>query len=143
MQQAEWIGFEEAYRQYENPQPKVAVTTVRRQREDSGISVKERKSILVFVIICLMIGVLVIVSAVCSATLKYQINELTIANEEIEDNIAAVDIKLQTANSLTSLERKAKKELGMVYPVSNQIVYVDDISIPKDLASIVSEKANN
>ncbi len=144
MQQAERFDFQENYarpgelRRGADPQPVKAPARV-----SGGISLKERKFLLLLAAVALLVGVLVIVSAAFTTTLNYQINELTVANEELEDDVAAVEIKIQTANSLTSLESRAKKELGMTYPVSSQIVYIDDITAPGDLASIVSEEANN
>ena len=147
MQEAQWFDFEESYRQFQQQQQqpvREARPVERRNKEsETGLTLREKKVLLVFAIAACIVGILIVVSAAFTTTLKYQINELIVANEELEDDIAATEIKIQTANSLTSLEHKATKELGMKYPSSNQIVYIDDISAPKDLASIVSEAANN
>ena len=145
MQEAQWFDFEESYRQFQKQQQPVRKEkpVERRKETEEGLSLREKRTLLLFAVAACIVGILFVVSAAFTTTLKYQINELIVANEELEDDIAATEIKIQTANSLTSLEHRATKELGMKYPSSSQIVYIDDISAPKDLASIVSEAANN
>ncbi len=145
MQEARWFDYDESYRQFKEAQPVYGSRPVEqpRKKAEPGLSIQDKKLLLLFAVAACLVGILIVVSAAFTTTLKYQINELKVANEELEDDIAATEIKVQTANSLTSLEKRATKELGMKYPTSEQIVYIDDITAPSDLASIVSEAANN
>lgn len=147
MQEAKWFDFEEAYRQHglmpdqqDAPVRKPVKKTV---KKTSSFTARDKKIALTLVAIVAIFGIISILSAAFTATLKFQVNSLISANETLENEIADMDIKLQTANSITNLEKKAKNKLGMKYPSSSQIVYIDDIETPGDIASVVSEAANN
>lgn len=147
MQEAQWYDFEEAYRQHgrvpEQERSGAASEQLRHSRNKTSFTARDKKIALMLVVVIGIAGILSIVSAAFSATLKYQVNTLVRENQMLENEIADTDIKLQTANSITNLEKKAKKKLGMKYPSSSQIVYVNDIETPGDLASVVSDQADN
>lgn len=147
MQEAQWYDFEEAYRQHgrvpERKRSGAASEQLRHSRNKTSFTARDKKIALMLVVVIGIAGILSIVSAAFSATLKYQVNTLVRENQMLENEIADTDIKLQTANSITNLEKKAKKKLGMKYPSSSQIVYVNDIETPGDLASVVSDQAEN
>ncbi|MCI5885988.1 MAG: cell division protein FtsL [Clostridiales bacterium] len=147
MQEAQWYDFEEAYRQHGHApgqsSKSAASSELRHSRSKTSFTARDKKIALMLVVVIGLAGILSIVSAAFSATLKYQVNTLVRENQMLENEIADTDIKLQTANSITNLEKKAKKKLGMKYPSSSQIVYVNDIETPGDLASVVSDQADN
>lgn len=147
MQEAQWFDFEAAYREHglapeQQPKPAAEIHT-RPVKQRSSFTARDKKTALLLVVVIGIAGILSIISAAFSATLKYEINNLTYENQVLENEIADTDIRLQTANSITNLEKKAKKKLGMKYPSSSQIVYVNEIETPGDLASVVSDQTNN
>ncbi len=143
MQAANWYQYEESYRKYgfdmKPEQPNIPKT----KPAAGGMAVKDKKRLLALTVILGIMGIAIIISAAFAATLQYQINKLVMENNEISKEIEEMDIKIQTANSVTSLEKKASDELGMKYPSSSQIVYISDITTPKDFAATVKEEAYN
>ncbi len=144
MQAANWYQYEESYRKYgfdmkpeqlNRPKPKPAAGT--------GIAAKDKKRLLALTVILGAMCIAIIISVAFAATLQYQINRITLENTEISREIEDINIKLQTANSVTVLEKKASGKLGMKYPSASQIVYVSDITAPKDFAATVKEEAYN
>lgn len=147
MQEAKWYDFEEAYRQHGlTPEEKQEIALSQKKKpvqKKSIFSARDKKVILMLVAVIGLAAILSIVSAAYTATLKYQINTLMQENVTLENEIVDTDIKLQTSNSIINLEKRAKKMLGMKYPSSDQIVYVNDIKTPGDLTSVVGEMTNN
>ncbi len=144
MQAANWYQYEESYRKYgfdmkpeqiNKPKPEPAAGI--------GIAAKDKKRLLALTVILGAMCIAIIISVAFAATLQYQINRITQENTEISREIEDINIKLQTANSVTVLEKKASGKLGMKYPSASQIVYVSDITAPKDFAATVKEEAYN
>lgn len=95
----------------------------------------------------LMIGIILISAVVVSAytaNLKYQNNELIAANEELQNDIDMLNVKIQTAVNLENIERVAKTKLGMTYPDSSQYVYISEKDVPsEDFAATLKDKVYN
>ncbi len=143
MQAANWYQYEESYRKYGFDMKPEQSNIPKTKPAAGGMAVKDKKRLLALTVILGIMGIAIIISAAFAATLQYQINKLVMENNEISKEIEEMDIKIQTANSVTSLEKKASDELGMKYPSSSQIVYISDIAAPKDFAATVKEEAYN
>lgn len=143
MQAAQWYQYEESYRKYGFDMEPEQVNKTRMKPAKSGIAAKDKKRLLVLTVVFGIIGVAIIIASAFAATLQYQINQLIMENTQISREIEDIDIKLQTANSVTALEEKASEQLGMKYPSTSQIVYVSDITAPKDFEATVREEAYN
>ncbi len=143
MQAANWYQYEESYRKYGFDMKPEQPNTPKAKPATGGIAAKDKKRLLALTVILGIMGIAIIISAAFAATLQYQINKLVVENSEISKEIEEIDIKIQTANSVTSLEEKASDKLGMKYPSSSQIVYISDITTPKDFAATVKEEAYN
>jgi cell division protein FtsL len=144
MQAANWYQYEESYRKYGfDMKPEQLNKPKAKPAAGSGIAAKDKKRLLALTVILGVMCIAIIISAAFAATLQYRINRITLENTEISREIEDINIKLQTANSVTALEKKASGKLGMKYPSASQIVYVSDITAPKDFAATVKEEAYN
>ncbi len=143
MQAANWYQYEESYRKYGFDMKPEQLNKPKAKPADSGIAARDKKRLLALTVIFGIMCIAIIISSAFAATLQYQINRLTMENNELAREIEDIDIKLQTANSVTVLEKKASGKLGMKYPSASQIVYVSDITAPKDFAATVKEEAYN
>ena len=143
MQAARWHEYQDSYRKYGFDMKPKHVRTVKQSPAGISIGSKDKKRILALTFIVGIVGIAIIISAAFAASLQYEINQIAAANEQIEREIANMDIKLQVANGVTVLEEKATGELGMRYPKSDQIVYIDSITAPQDFAATVREEAYN
>lgn len=105
---------------------------------------KERKTIIsaILIIGAILIGV-VILSAI-SAQIKHTNNQLITQNEELQNQIDMVNIKINTAANIGTVEKYAKEKLGMVYPEAGQYIYINGQKAPDaDFASVIKEQAYN
>lgn len=130
---------EAGYRGYEN----VKKERVKAPAKKEILSAKDKSRVLMLTLIAGVLGVCIIISVAFCATLQHQINTLTAANSEIEKEIQEVNVTLQTENSMAALEKKAKNDLGMTYPKSSQIVYINDIVAPGDFEATAKDEAYN
>ena len=143
MQAQNRYQYEESYRKYGFDMKPEQVNKPKVKPAGRGIATKDKKRLLALTLIFGIMCIAIIILTAFAATLQYQINRLTMENNEISKEIEDTDIKLRTANSVTALEKKARGKLGMKYPSASQIVYVSDITAPKDFAATVKEEAYN
>ncbi len=95
----------------------------------------------------LVIGFILISTVIVSAytaNLKYENNELIAANEELQNDIDMLNVKIQTAVNLENIEKVAKTKLGMTYPDSSQYIYISNEDAPAaDFAVNLKDKVYN
>lgn len=98
-------------------------------------------------LLIILIGILSIAGVICTAyasQVNYNINELATENAIIQGEIENLDVKVEEANNIKSIEEKALTELGMVYPEYEQMVFIAEKSEKlNDFASVLREQAYN
>ncbi len=119
----QWYEGEENYRNYglearnSARMPKTAPRGKKAKAQD-----KARFTLYVILLAIICIGV--VISGAYAATLKCDINALISQNDQIEKEIETLNVKIKTANNISTIEERAVDELGMVYPGPGEIVYV-------------------
>ncbi len=97
------------------------------------------------VILLMFIGILLLATIFFSARateVKYSINRINKENTVLANEISLLTIKIESSNSIESIEEYATSELGMTYPKANQCIYVTSkTEKPKNLASRIRNKA--
>ena len=74
--------------------------------------------------------------------IKYSINQMQSENIVLENEISMLGIKIESANSIESIEEYATDKLGMQYPKSQQCIYIESgANASDDLAGQIREKA--
>jgi cell division protein FtsL len=66
----------------------------------------------------------VVIAAAYASQIKYNINAITRENAVIQGEIENLDVSIEAANNIRTIEERAINELGMVYPVYEQIVFI-------------------
>ena len=95
--------------------------------------------IAVFVAV-LLIGTLILNAY--AANVQCSINELTKDNLALEDEIDALNMKIDSSTSIEQIESYAMKELNMRYPKSEQCIYIsEDAVLMEDFSQILRRKA--
>ena len=79
-----------------------------------------------------------------AAKIKYDTNAMLGQNHVLESEIGSLNVKLYAATSIETIESKATDDLGMVYPKSKQVVYLDSAKVPDDgFAQTMKKQAYN
>lgn len=102
---------------------------------------KKRTVIAVF-LLGIMLVVAVVVTAVAES-LSYSNSILQNENEKIASEINDIEIEMQSAVNIGTVEKKATKSLGMVYPVGSQYVKVNTEKNVDNFASALKKEAFN
>ena len=106
-----------------------------------------RKGLVKLLFSLMMIGVLLVGTVwtrAMATEIKYSINKINKANALLENDIAVVTVKIESANSIETVEEYASGELGMIYPAAGQCFYIDETrEVPDNLVKTIREKAYN
>lgn len=138
-------GYRES-RRYESVS-RVPITkkqTVQKKNPNRAITVKEKTAILMLTALVGLLCIGLILTTAYAAKVKYNINSLSNENAIITGEIEALNVEKQTGTNLQTIERRASMELGMIYPSSNQFVFLNGSAKPNNnFAMAMKEKAYN
>lgn len=104
---------------------------------------RDRKlAIATVAVIGLILLGMIFVSAYC-ANVKHDINVVNKEILAIQEDIDYLKVEIESGNNLATIEKKAIKELGMVYPTADQFRYLDRTKSAKkeDMAQVIKENA--
>lgn len=144
-----WYEYQKNYQKYGldmKPQPEHRTHSRRRKRTRKvmlpvGAGRKVAFSMVLTVGIAMIM--LIIITAY-SANIRYDINSMIKENSALMGEIENLQVKVYTANNVDYIESKATSELGMIYPESDDKVYISSDDIPEDgFADMIKEKAYN
>lgn len=123
------------------------------KNEQNQIGKKQKKLILPKAKKVKLIMSLLLIGGICVAAItmtayasqiKYNIFNINKEIKMLEGDIDNLNLQIERQCSLSVVENKAIKELGMVYPSANQIVFLDNASKnSKDFASVLKQAAFN
>lgn len=92
-----------------------------------------------FVAGLIFLGV-IFISAYC-ANLKYEINAVNKQTLALQEDIDQLKVEIENGTNIGTIENKALKDLGMIYPTAEQFVYVDGEAPKEDMALVIKENA--
>ena len=116
----------------------------RKKHRKSSMQSQEKKTIVTAILIVGLILIGMVILSAVSAQIKHANNELISANNELQDNIDMLNIKIQSTANIGTVEKIAKDKLGMVYPEAGQYVYINGQKAPDaDFASVIKKQAYN
>ena len=95
-----------------------------RRNTRSGLTAKDRQHLLMMLIVAGLLGIIVIITTAFAATINYQNNQLQNDITVLEGEVEALEIDIQSANNIASIEQKASKDLGMKYAEGSSYVVV-------------------
>ncbi len=123
----------------QRPQPE---NTIIREAEEAIITHKMLAKAIIFMAFVGAILITTIWMSAKATEIKYSINKMQSDNVLLQNEISMLDIKVESANSIESIEEYATDELGMQYPKSQQCIYVESDAKPSDsLVDMIREKA--
>ncbi len=104
-------------------------------------SQEKKRVIIAMVIIGLMLIVLVVLTAFASE-IRSENNTLITKNEALQGEVDTLSVKIKTSNSVDHIESVAKQKFGMVYPTSDQRIYITSKDKPaQNFAAVIREQA--
>lgn len=138
-----WMEYQKSYKRYGVDLAPQQVR-LRKEKERSGLSAQDKARILMLTILTGLLCVGVIIATAYAAQLQYDINTIISKNTEIEGEIQNLNVTLKKETNIAAIEEKAIGELGMVYPLPGQIVYLQgEQEAPKDFAMLLKDQAYN
>ncbi len=114
--------------------------------ENKAKTLELSRSQLGVAILCIIIASALAIGTVCAnayaSSIKYSINQISHENTVITDEIRILKRNVAKANSIEFVEEVATTEFSMVYPKSNQVIYIEqgDERL-ENLPEIIREKA--
>ncbi len=139
----QWYQHQESYQKYgldmkprterKKPQPQKRVFTE-----------KDKARILALIIAAGILCIGMIIATSFAAQIKYDTNQMLQSNHVLESEIGNLNVQLYAATSIDTVEKKATKKLGMVYPENSQVVYINNSKVPEDgFAQTMKNQAYN
>ncbi|MCR5481833.1 MAG: cell division protein FtsL [Clostridia bacterium] len=143
-----WYEYQEDYKKYGIDLRPKENTKARKNRTKNDNSLKvtsaDRIRLLSLTIFVGVLGLIVIVSTAFAASIKYDINRIIVANDELSNEIGTLNVELMEATNIETIEEKAVSQLGMVYPQQGEYVFVNTSVTPEaDFGLVMKEQAFN
>ena len=108
------------------------------------MTIGDKRRIMAAIILVGAISITIVVMSAFAAELRRDNNRLINENEELSGEVETISVKIKSKNSIDHIEKVAKKELGMVYPTSEQMVQVTEKDSPgANFASTIKKQAYN
>lgn len=117
----------------------------RARQEELNISKaasRDRKlAVMTVVVLGLLLLGVIFISAYC-ASLKSEINQVNKDVIAIQEEIDYLKLEIESGSNIATIEKRALKELGMIYPTADQFVYIDTKKTGNDdMAQVIKENA--
>ena len=114
------------------------------KRRKKGLPARDKKMILLAVLLAGLVGLMIIVSAAYAATINYQNNKIKNDIAALEGEVESLQIDIQSSNNIAVIEKAATQKLGMVYAEGDKCVAVKNDKQPeKNFAAKLKEDAFN
>ena len=132
-------------RQYEYGYPAGGYRTrpkTARTRKAKGLPAKDKKMIVLCVLLAGLIGIMVIISAAFSATINYKNNQLKREIVALEGEVESLEVEIQSTSNIAAVENAASGKLGMVYADGDKCVSIKKDKQPqKNFAAKLKKEA--
>lgn len=141
-----WYEYQDSYKRYGfDMRPRtIKKENIKSKNSNTTINAKDKFSLLLLTVFAGALCVALILSTAYAASVKYHINTMIKENTVIQGEIENLNVKIESASNIQIVESRATTELGMVYPLSDQLVYVSgNKENVKDFASVLKEQAYN
>jgi len=85
-----------------------------RPKNSSGVTAADRKKLMFLVVVAGLICIGIIISSAYAASVAFTNNQLKEQNAALQSEVETLEIKIQSANNIRTIEEKATGELGIV-----------------------------
>lgn len=103
---------------------------------------REKKRVIITMIVIGFMLVIMVVLAAFAAEIRHENNTLINKNETLQGEVDTLNVKIKTSNSIEHIESVAKNKYGMVYPTSDQRIYITSKDKPQgNFATVIRQQA--
>ena len=138
-----WYEYQGHYKRYGLDMKPRAVKQVHEHKSESLTPGDKIKVILLL----LFIGVLcvcLIISTAYTAGVKFEINSIIKESAMLQGEIENLNVKIKNATNIRTIEEKAINELGMIQPLPEHFVFLNNNIKPQgDFAMLLKDQAYN
>jgi cell division protein FtsL len=141
-----WYEYQDSYKRYGlDMKPRtVKKENIKSKSQSSTINAKDKSRLLMLTVLIGVLCIGVILSTAYAASVKVHINTMIKENAVIQGEIENLNVKIESASNIQIVESRAVTELGMVYPTSEQLVFINGTQEKvKDFALALKEQAYN
>lgn len=141
-----WYEYQDSYKRYGlDMKPRtVKKENIKSKSQSSTINAKDKSRLLMLTVLIGVLCIGVILSTAYAASVKVHINTMIKENAVIQGEIENLNVKIESASNIQIVESRAVTELGMVYPTSEQLVFINGTKEKvKDFALALKEQAYN
>lgn len=140
-----WYEYQDSYKRYGlDMKPQTVKKEIRSKRSSAVINAKDKFRLLLLTAFVGVLCIGLILSTAYAASIQYHINTMIKENRVIQGEIENLNVKIESASNIQIVEAKASAELGMVYPVAEQLVFIGgSMETVKDFALVLKEQAYN
>lgn len=136
-----WMEYQGNYSKY-GFDMKPRTTTPRAPAAKRTVVDTRKVMILILTVGLICIGA--IIASAYAASIAYDNNQLKNEITMLQGEVDGLNIKIESASNVQTIEKKAIHELGMVYPRADQYVEIAGQEAPgSDFASLLKEAAFN
>ena len=121
-----WYEYQANYQKYGfDMQPRPVPQIKEKPTKQTGLCASDKLHILELLFLVGLLCVGMVITTAYGAKAQYNINQIKAECASLQGEIQNLDVAIKSAASIESVEVKAVGELGMVYPSSSDIAYVD------------------
>jgi cell division protein FtsL len=113
-----------------------------REKSNGAISAWDKGGMLLLLLFAGLVGIGMILASAWTTSIKYEINQVERAVETTYAEIEKLTVQIEKASGINVIELRATRELGMIYPTAEQVVYIEEEPTPmNDFAQYIKENA--
>ena len=139
----QWYEYNNSYKKH-GPELKPREEKPVRKRPEPTVTLSDKAEMISLILIAGVLCLCLLVSIAYAANVRYEINTIAKENAALSGEIENLNVKIKNATNIRSVEEKAVDELGMIYPSSEQFVFLTHHAKPEgDFAMLLIERAYN
>jgi len=136
-----WMEYQGNYSKYGfDMRPRTAAPKTKVAKR----TIVDTRKVMILILAVGLICIGAIIASAYAASIAYDNNQLKNEITMLQGEVDGLNIKIESASNVQTIEQKATKELGMVYPRADQYVEIAGQEAPgSDFATLLKEAAFN
>ncbi|MDR2296349.1 MAG: hypothetical protein LBD95_06075 [Clostridiales Family XIII bacterium] len=107
-----------------------------------GISAPDKGGMLLLLLLAGFVCIGMIIASAWMSSIQYEINQIAKATEATRAEIEKLSVRIEKETRISLIELRAVRELGMIYPTADRVVYIEAEPAPvNDFAQYIKESA--
>ena len=138
-----WYRHREEYNRYgfDMKPKKINPAPVKREQ---AVTISDMAKLVLLVVLAGLLAILLTITAAYTAGITHEVNNIIDENRRLSGEIENLHVQIKNATNIRHIEDKALNELGMVYPLPEQFVFLTrPENLNGDFAILIKELAFN